>query len=631
MAIITDYDILQSQNMSTSEINFDMMTVPPISSYLSPMDIKELNRIATSASLNGKVKEKYRLIDVIMQNRGFKRFSAGTNRVIYKCTTDDRFIAKIAMDRVALNDNPAEFRNQFLLKPFVAKTFEVTPCGTVAFSEKVFPIKNEEEFKEVAGDIYEVIVNKILGEYIMEDIGSKYFMNWGIRLGFGPVLLDYPYLYKLDHNKLYCTKPTENGKCCDGEIDYDKGFNHLVCYKCGKIYPASEVGQTNQKNIKLVRGENTMKITLMYGDKVVATNYETTSTMKKPEPKIKKEETIDMKPELIKIAINEPNNTSTQTAEVVAVNARDNVIKAMKNIANRNTISHNQNIPNYSNSANFNAVMNEYKNRTNAAITNNEGNEIPAKSQEIVLNEIKRIKRFKLNSKFNKNNNQQKPQIVENKIPTFEDIAKYFDPENAAEGYQLKILEIIYKNKGDIVATITKIKQLFNFEYKNDDSNKEEEVETIKQMADDNEKPEDKSADTAEDVIDNNIFEIAPSDDNTTDETNNDVITTEDEDFTTEEEEESDEESEDDYEDDDTSDENAEEDIKDDESEDTDMNNNYSAANGNIVTRDDLDHRDNLDDYDSEFEEYENIPKYRIKSGTGKHIKKFRPNEEEGD
>ena len=119
MAIITDYDILQSQNMSTSEINFDMMTVPPISSYLSPMDIKELNRIATSASLNGKVKEKYRLIDVIMQNRGFKRFSAGTNRVIYKCTTDDRFIAKIAMDRVALNDNPAEFRNQFLLKPFV--------------------------------------------------------------------------------------------------------------------------------------------------------------------------------------------------------------------------------------------------------------------------------------------------------------------------------------------------------------------------------------------------------------------------------------------------------------------------------------------------------------------------------
>lgn len=635
MAIITDYDILQSQNMSASEINFDMMTVPSISSYLSPMDIKELNRIATSASLNGKVKEKYRLIDVIMQNRGFKRFSAGTNRVIYKCTTDDRFIAKIAMDRVALNDNPAEFRNQFLLKPFVAKTFEVTPCGTVAFSEKVFPIKNEEEFKEVAGDIYEVIVNKILGEYIMEDIGSKYFMNWGIRLGFGPVLLDYPYLYKLDHNKLYCNKPTENGECCDGEIDYDKGFNHLVCYKCGKIYPASEVGQANQKNIKLVRGENTMKITLMYGDKVVATNYETTSTMKKPEPKIKKEETIDMKPELIKIAINEPNNTSTQTAEVVAVNARDNVIKAMKNIANRNAISHNRNIPNYSNSANFNAVMNEYNNRTNAAITNNEGNEIPAKSQEIVLNEIKRIKRFKLNSKFNKNNNQQKPQIVENKIPTFEDIAKYFDPENAAEGYQLKILEIIYKNKGDIVATITKIKQLFNFEYKNDDSNKEEEVEKIKQMADDNEKPEDKSIDTTEDVIDNNIFEIASSDDNTTDEANNDVITTEDEDSTTEEEEESDEEFEDDYEDDyeddDTSDENAEEDIKDDESEDTDMNNNYSTANGNIVTRDDLDHRDNLDDYDSEFEEYENIPKYRIKSGTGKHIKKFRPNEEEGD
>ena len=46
-----------------------------------------------------------------------------------------------------------------------------------------------------------------------------------------------------------------------------------------------------------------MKITLMYGDKVVATNYETTSTMKKPEPKIKKEETIEEPSNLKKIII----------------------------------------------------------------------------------------------------------------------------------------------------------------------------------------------------------------------------------------------------------------------------------------------------------------------------------------
>lgn len=603
MAIIKDYDILQSQNMSISEINFDTMMVPPISSYLSPIDIAELNRIATSASLNGKVKEKYRLIDAIMQNRGFKRFSAGTNRVIYKCTTDDRFIAKIAMDRVALKDNPAEYRNQFLLKPFVAKTFEVTPCGTVAFSEKVFPIKNEEEFKEVAGDIYEVIVNKILGEYIMEDIGSKYFMNWGIRLGFGPVLLDYPYLYKLDHNKLYCVKPTENGECCDGEIDYDKGFNHLVCYKCGKIYPASEVGENNQKNIKLVRGENTMKITLMRGDKVIATNYETTSTMKKPE--IEEEENYEpMKPELIRV----PVNTSTESISSnqhsnPTMSGRDTILNMMNDIIKKNTPTQ-SNATNYSGSAEFNAAMDAYKNRGAAASTNSiNETDAAARSQKIILDEMNRIERAKYNKPIK--NNDQKPSAPENKIPTFEDVAKYFNPENAAEGYQLKLLEIIYKNKGNIVATIAKIKQLFNFEYKDENVDKDTEVEEIKQFAE--ESKSDEVADNS-DTIDNTDFNDdsdATELDNTNDEADSEEDT---------ENEDSD-------------------DIDNDESEETsNMNNDYSA-NGNIVTLDD-DHRDNLadyDDYDNDFEEYENIPKCRIKSGKGKYIKKFHPTEEEGD
>ena len=35
----------------------------------------------------------------------------------------------------------------------------------------------------------------------MADIGTNFFMNWGIRPGFGPVLLDYPYVYELDGNK----------------------------------------------------------------------------------------------------------------------------------------------------------------------------------------------------------------------------------------------------------------------------------------------------------------------------------------------------------------------------------------------------------------------------------------------
>ncbi len=39
-----------------------------------------------------------------------------------------------------------------------------------------------------------MITNCIIGEYVVADIGTKYFMNWGVRKFGNPVLLDYPYL-----------------------------------------------------------------------------------------------------------------------------------------------------------------------------------------------------------------------------------------------------------------------------------------------------------------------------------------------------------------------------------------------------------------------------------------------------
>lgn len=279
MAIIDPMDILMAQDMSQYEIDFDSMMIPSMYNYLSPYDIEELHKIATSAKLSAKVQEKYRLIEAIMKPRGFKRFAAGTNRVVYSYLEDDRFLVKIAMDRVGMQDNPAEFKNQFLLKPYVAKVFQVSPCGTVAFVERVLPIKNKEEFKEVAGDIFEILVNKILGEYVMEDIGAKYFMNWGIRKFAHPVLLDYPYLYKLDGSKLFCNKIDEHGQYCNGEIDYDIGFNHLVCSKCGKEYLASDVGE--KEKILVKKGESNMKITVVRGNKVISQNFTSANVIEK--------------------------------------------------------------------------------------------------------------------------------------------------------------------------------------------------------------------------------------------------------------------------------------------------------------------------------------------------------------
>lgn len=67
--------------------------------------------------------------------------------------------------------------------------------------------------------------------------------------GFGPVILDFPYAFELDGAKLQCRKliNTPNGlQPCGGEIDYDAGFDYLVCTKCGRKYQAKDLAANNK-------------------------------------------------------------------------------------------------------------------------------------------------------------------------------------------------------------------------------------------------------------------------------------------------------------------------------------------------------------------------------------------------
>ena len=265
-------DILRAKKMSPMEDHFDRICLPlPMTFYLSPQDIEALRKIATSVKLAGKIREKYKMIDDIMRARGFKRFAAGTNRVVYSFYEDPSFLVKIAVDRVGMQDNPMEYQNQFFLKPYVSKMFCISPCGTVGFAERVIPIKNIAEFKEIASDVFDILVTKFLGKYVVEDVGTKYFMNWGIRIGHGPVLLDYPYVYKLDGKKLYCNEFLPDFNCiCNGEIDYNSGFNHLVCGRCGKIYLAVDLRDDTPDNKKIIaKGGYSMKVQLVRGNEVV--------------------------------------------------------------------------------------------------------------------------------------------------------------------------------------------------------------------------------------------------------------------------------------------------------------------------------------------------------------------------
>ena len=297
---MNNLDIMQYGKIDPNMFNFDMASIGPMYSYLSQEDIDRLKYIATSGRLNGKIQKKYKMIDEVMRSRGFRKFAAGTNRVVYAFYEDPRFLVKIAVDRVGMKDNPLEYYNQTFLKPFVTKMFYVSPCGTVGFAERVIPIRSVEEFKIIAGDVFDVLMTKIIGKYVVDDVGTKYFRNWGIREGFGPVLLDYPYVYDLDGSKLYCNSfIPEKGAPCGGEIDYDAGLNHLCCTCCGKPYTAKDLEDKTKDNLIVIkRGGDLMKAIFIDRDGTVyGSDIDSTSVINKKE--FKKKNTTPKAPEIV--------------------------------------------------------------------------------------------------------------------------------------------------------------------------------------------------------------------------------------------------------------------------------------------------------------------------------------------
>lgn len=138
----------------------------------------------------------------------------------------------------------------------------------------------------------------------------------------GVCLIDYPYLYELDGNKLYCRKPdplSQTSKC-DGVIDYDDGYNHLVCTKCGAKYKAKELKKDIDSNeIKLVKekGEYTMNIKISGGSKNIAeTQVSTNQDFQSDMFKSTKNSVPNKKKEFVKKTVNGVNTESKKVEEV---------------------------------------------------------------------------------------------------------------------------------------------------------------------------------------------------------------------------------------------------------------------------------------------------------------------------
>ena len=283
--------VLQTRNISPMDFNFMMLQAPPLNCLLHPQDGWDIYELAHSLKLYSKLDYKLKCIDQILRARGFTKMLAGTNRVIYRYLEDTSFLLKVSIDRTALSDNFGEMENQWKLAPFVPRMFEVHPSGSIGLQERVEPIRRMSEFIELADDIFDLITNNFIGKYVLEDIGSKFFMNYGIRKGFGPVLLDYPYCYELDGDKLYChNKDMNTGVVCNGIIDYDDGFNFLICPICGKRYTAKELAGAIKNKTIIVEGAKRMKVQLVDTDgKVIIDPNLSSETIEPPiRKKVKK-------------------------------------------------------------------------------------------------------------------------------------------------------------------------------------------------------------------------------------------------------------------------------------------------------------------------------------------------------
>lgn len=299
-------DWMKSRSIKREEFNYEKLRCPFfIRELFTPQDLADLNYLATSLKLTAKPVEKFNEIDAILRSRGFKQFINGTNRVCYEFIEDKSFLCKVAYNNNSRSDSLNEFKNQFFIKPFCSKMFETTPDGVLAFLERVNPITSREEYLSVIGDIYYLLYEWLLKSgYVFDDLGTEKFMNIGIRPGFGPVLIDYPYIFPIDPNSIFCSAPdpTSPTGCCEGEITMDPGLNMLYCTKCGAKYRARELAKyIENDNIILKKGKvNAMKFTVSGGSKSVT----------------KENQMVDNSPKMVKSVKNNENKPIISTNRV---------------------------------------------------------------------------------------------------------------------------------------------------------------------------------------------------------------------------------------------------------------------------------------------------------------------------
>ena len=232
--MVRNLDRIKTVPVNKLQYMFEQLSAPHPSQMIHRGGLDDLDRLAkdTAKSKADRIKEARD----IMEYFGFHLIGAGTNREIFINDNFPNAVMKVATNINSTKDAIREMRNQEIFRPFCSKCFWFSEEGAVGEFERIIPFKNKEHFDYYWDWIRDNILTPITAEYAVCDIGNSAIKNYGLRPGFGPVLCDYTFLYKIvDQRSLLCKK-------CGGLLMYDEGFNNIYCSKCGAIHHASDLG-----------------------------------------------------------------------------------------------------------------------------------------------------------------------------------------------------------------------------------------------------------------------------------------------------------------------------------------------------------------------------------------------------
>ena len=209
---------------------FDSLRGPRVCDVIDPESMELIRKAVKSPSPQKKLK----MVKDIITERcpRLRYFNRGTNRFAFIDILDDSYIFKIGHTMEGENATKNEFATQDILKPFCTRIFDISEDGIFSTCERVQRYEKDayaERFDEI-----KYVLQEVMSRCVVDDAGLLTFNNWGIREGFGPVILDYARCYRLVDKYVRCNHKKSNGEYCDGIMQFDTTFSYFRCPKCGQ-------------------------------------------------------------------------------------------------------------------------------------------------------------------------------------------------------------------------------------------------------------------------------------------------------------------------------------------------------------------------------------------------------------